>query len=80
MRYAVYRVSPVLNLARRLMMVGAYLLTTATQFSHWLVAIAAAVVLTWLWACWWRVLMQMTGEMVLAAVLTTVALASCCGA
>jgi branched-chain amino acid transport system permease protein len=75
----VYRVSRVLNLAHgELMMVGAYLLlTTATQFSsHWLVAIAAAVVLSLLVGVlvYLFLMRKMTGEMVLAAVLTTVAL------
>jgi len=75
----IYRVSRVLNLAHgELMMLGAYLLlVTAAQFSsHWLVAIASAVglslavgVLVYLF-----LMRKMTGEMVLAAVLTTVAL------
>jgi branched-chain amino acid transport system permease protein len=75
----VYRVSRVLNLAHgELMMLGAYLLlVTAAQFSsHWLVAIVSAVglgfvvgVLVYLF-----LMRKMTGEMVLAAVLTTVAL------
>jgi branched-chain amino acid transport system permease protein len=75
----VYRVSRVLNLAHgELMMVGAYLLlTTATQFSsHWVVAIAVAVGLSLLVGVLVYVFLmrKMTGEMVLAAVLTTVAL------
>jgi branched-chain amino acid transport system permease protein len=75
----VYRVSRVLNLAHgELMMLGAYLLMlTAAQFSsYWPVAIAAVVglslvtgVLVYLF-----LMRKMTGEMVLAAVLTTVAL------
>lgn len=75
----VYRVSRVLNLAHgELMMLGAYLLlTTATQFaSHWLSAIAAAVGLSLVVGVLVYVFLmrKMTGEMVLAAVLTTVAL------
>jgi branched-chain amino acid transport system permease protein len=75
----VYRVSRVLNLAHgELMMLGAYLLLmTATQFSsHWLVAILAAVLLSLLTGVLVYVFLmrKMTGEMVLAAVLTTVAL------
>jgi len=75
----VYRVSRVLNLAHgELMMLGAYLLlTTATQFTgHWLVAIAAAVGLSLAVGVLVYVFLmrKMTGEMVLAAVLTTVAL------
>ena len=75
----VYRVSRVLNLAHgELMMLGAYLLLlTATQFSsHWLVAILAAVVLSLLTGVliYLFLMRKMTGEMVLAAVLTTVAL------
>ena len=75
----VYRVSRVLNLAHgELMMLGAYmLLMTATQFSsHWLVAIAAAVGLSLLVGVlvYLFLMRKMTGEMVLAAVLTTVAL------
>src|SRR5499426_4704420 len=75
----VYRVSRVLNLAHgELMMLGAYmLLLTASQFSsHWSIAIAAAMglslmvgVLVYLF-----LMRKMTGEMMLAAVLTTVAL------
>ena len=75
----VYRVSRVLNLAHgELMMLGAYLLlVTAAQFSgHWLVAIAAAVGLSLLVGVlvYLFLMRKMTGEMVLAAVLTTVAL------
>ena len=75
----VYRVSRVLNLAHgELMMLGAYLLLmTTTQFSsHWLVAILAAVLLSLLTGVLVYVFLmrKMTGEMVLAAVLTTVAL------
>jgi branched-chain amino acid transport system permease protein len=75
----VYRVSRVLNLAHgELMMLGAYLLLmTATQFaSHWLSAIAAAVGLSLMVGLLVYVFLmrKMTGEMVLAAVLTTVAL------
>jgi branched-chain amino acid transport system permease protein len=75
----VYRVSRVLNLAHgELMMLGAYLLmTTAAQFSgHWLIAIAAAVGLSLLVGAlvYLFLMRKMTGEMVLAAVLTTVAL------
>ncbi len=75
----VYRVSRVLNLAHgELMMLGAYLLmtTAATVSSHWLVAIAAAVGLSLLVGVlvYLFLMRKMTGEMVLAAVLTTVAL------
>jgi branched-chain amino acid transport system permease protein len=75
----VYRVSRVLNLAHgELMMLGAYLLlATASQFGgHWLVAIAAAVGLSLLTGVlvYLFLMRKMTGEMVLAAVLTTVAL------
>ena len=75
----VYRVSRVLNLAHgELMMLGAYLLLmTATQFSsHWLAALTAAVLLSLLTGVLVYVFLmrKMTGEMVLAAVLTTVAL------
>ena len=75
----VYRVSRVLNLAHgELMMLGAYLLlATASQFSgHWLVATAAAVGLSLLVGAlvYLFLMRKMTGEMVLAAVLTTVAL------
>jgi branched-chain amino acid transport system permease protein len=69
----------VLNLAHgELMMLGAYLLVmTATQLGgHWLVAIAAAVGLSLLVGVlvYLFLMRKMTGEMVLAAVLTTVAL------
>jgi branched-chain amino acid transport system permease protein len=75
----VYRVSRVMNLAHgELMMLGAYLLlVTAAQFSgHWLVAIAAAVGLSLLTGVlvYLFLMRKMTGQMVLAAVLTTVAL------
>ena len=75
----IYRVSRVLNLAHgELMMLGAYLLVaTATQLGgHWLVAIAAAVGSSLLVGVLVYVVLmrKMTGEMVLAAVLTTVAL------
>jgi branched-chain amino acid transport system permease protein len=75
----VYRVSRVLNLAHgELMLLGAYLLMlTAAQFSnHWAFAIAAAVGLSLLTGVLVYVFLmrKMTGEMVLAAVLTTVAL------
>ena len=75
----IYRVSRVLNLAHgELMMLGAYLLlTTASQFGgHWLSAIGAAVGLSLLIGVLVYVFLmrKMTGEMVLAAVLTTVAL------
>jgi branched-chain amino acid transport system permease protein len=75
----VYRVSRVMNLAHgELMMLGAYLLlVTAAQFSgHWLVAIAAAVGLSLLTGVLVYIFLmrKLTGEMVLAAVLTTVAL------
>ncbi|MBX9592567.1 MAG: branched-chain amino acid ABC transporter permease [Hyphomonadaceae bacterium] len=75
----VYRVSRVLNLAHgELMMLGAYLLLmTATQFSsHWLAALTAAVLLSLSTGVLVYVFLmrKMTGEMVLAAVLTTVAL------
>jgi branched-chain amino acid transport system permease protein len=75
----VYRVSRVLNLAHgELMMLGAYLLlVTASQFgSHWAVAIATALGLSGLVGVlvYLFLMRKMTGEMVLAAVLTTVAL------
>jgi branched-chain amino acid transport system permease protein len=75
----VYRVSRVLNLAHgELMMLGAYLLMmTAGQFSgQWLVAIASAAGLSLLVGVlvYLFLMRKMTGEMVLAAVLTTVAL------
>ena len=75
----VYRGSRVLNLAHgELMMVGSYLLlTTAWMFSSSpAIAILAAVVLSLLVGVMVYVFLmrKMTGEMVLAAVLTTVAL------
>ncbi len=75
----IYRVSRVLNLAHgELMMLGAYLLlSTASLFSgHPAVAIAAAVVLSLVVGVLVYVVLmrKMTGEMVLAAVLTTIAL------
>ena len=75
----IYRVSRVLNLAHgELMMLGAYLLlTTASTFSGIpFTAIVAAVVLSLLVGVLVYVFLmrKMTGEMVLAAVLTTVAL------
>ena len=75
----IYRVSRVLNLAHgELMMLGAYLLlTTASSFAgHALAAIAAAVALSLVVGVLVYVLLmrKMAGEMVLAAVLTTVAL------
>lgn len=75
----IYRVSRVLNLAHgELMMLGAYLLlATASLFSgHPLAALAAAVVLSLAVGVlvYLFLMRKMTGEMVLAAVLTTVAL------
>src|SRR5919197_640903 len=75
----IYRVSRVLNLAHgELMMLGAYLLlATASLFAaHLLAAIAAAVALSLVVGILVYVLLmrRMTGEMVLAAVLATVAL------
>ncbi len=75
----VYRVSRVLNLAHgELMMVGSYLLlTTAWMFSSSpFTAIVAAIVLSLAVGVMVYVFLmrKMTGEMVLAAVLTTVAL------
>jgi len=75
----IYRVSRVLNLAHgELMMLGAYLLlTTASMFSgNALAAIGAAIVLSLAVGVLVYVLLmrKMAGEMVLAAVLTTVAL------
>jgi branched-chain amino acid transport system permease protein len=75
----IYRVSRVLNLAHgELMMLGAYLLLTvgSTFSGHPFMAIAAAVALS---ACvgvlvYVFLMRKMTGEMVLAAVLTTIAL------
>ena len=75
----IYRVSRVLNLAHgELMMLGAYLvLVTASLFSgHPAVALAAAILLSLLTGALVYVFLmrRMTGEMVLAAILTTVAL------
>jgi branched-chain amino acid transport system permease protein len=75
----IYRVSRVLNLAHgELMMLGAYmLLTTASLFSgHAAMALGAAIVLSVVVGLLVYVFLmrKMTGEMVLAAILTTVAL------
>lgn len=75
----IYRVSRVLNLAHgELMMVSAYLLvTTASLFSgHPVVALAVAVLLSLTVGVlvYFFLMRRMAGEMVLAAVLTTVAL------
>ncbi len=75
----IYRVSRVLNLAHgELMMLGAYLvLVTASLFSgHPAMALAAAILLSLLAGALVYVFLmrRMTGEMVLAAILTTVAL------
>jgi branched-chain amino acid transport system permease protein len=75
----IYRVSRVLNLAHgELMMLGAYmLLATASLFSATpIMAIAAALALSLVVGILFYVLLmrRMTGEMVLAAVLATVAL------
>jgi len=75
----IYRVSRVLNLAHgELMMLGAYLLlATASLFSgHPAMALAAAALLSLLAGALVYVFLmrKMTGEMVLAAILTTVAL------
>src|SRR5436189_3126595 len=75
----IYRVSRVLNLAHgELMMLSAYLLlTTASMFAgNPLTAIAAAVGLSILVGAmvYLFLMRKMTGEMALAAVLTTVAL------
>ena len=75
----IYRVSRVLNLAHgELMMLGAYLLlATASLFNgHPAIALAAAVLLSLLAGALVYVFLmrKMTGEMVLAAILTTVAL------
>jgi len=75
----IYRVSRVLNLAHGgLMMLGAYLvLVTASLFSgHPAMALAAAILLSLLVGALVYVFLmrRMTGEMVLAAILTTVAL------
>ena len=75
----IYRVSRVLNLAHgELMMLGAYMvLATASLFNgHPVIALAAAVLLSLLVGALVYVFLmrKMTGEMVLAAILTTVAL------
>lgn len=75
----IYRVSRVLNLAHgELMMLGAYmLLATASLFSgHAAMALGAAIVLSVVVGLLIYVFLmrKMTGEMVLAAILTTVAL------
>ena len=75
----IYRVSRVLNLAHgELMMLGAYLLlATASSFGgHPVIAVGAAVGLSLLVGVMVYVFLmrKMTGEMVLAAVLTTIAL------
>jgi branched-chain amino acid transport system permease protein len=75
----IYRVSRVMNMAHgELTMLGAYLLlTTASLFAgHPLTAIAAAVTLSLaVGALVYLLLMRkMTGEMVLAAILTTIAI------
>jgi branched-chain amino acid transport system permease protein len=75
----IYRVSRVLNLAHgELMMLGAYLLmTTASLFSgNLLSAFAAALLLSLTVGVLVYVFLmrKLTGEMVLAAVLTTIAL------
>lgn len=74
----IYRVSRVLNLAHgELMMVGAYLLlTTTTFFPNPMVAIPVAAIMSFtMGALVYLLLMRrMTGESVLAAILTTIAL------
>jgi len=75
----IYRVSRVLNLAHgELMMLGAYMvLATASLFNgHPVVALAAAILLSLLVGALVYIFLmrRMTGEMVLAAILTTVAL------
>ena len=75
----IYRVSRILNLAHgELMMLGAYLLlATASLFSgHPAMALASAALLSLLTGALVYVFLmrKMTGEMVLAAILTTVAL------
>ncbi len=75
----IYRVSRVLNLAHgELMMLGAYLvLATASLFNgHPVIALAAAILLSLVVGALVYVFLmrKMTGEMVLAAILTTVAL------
>ncbi|HKS84954.1 MAG TPA: branched-chain amino acid ABC transporter permease [Pseudolabrys sp.] len=75
----IYRVSRVLNLAHgELMMLGAYMvLATASLFNgHPVIALAAAILLSLAAGALIYVFLmrKMTGEMVLAAILTTVAL------
>ena len=75
----IYRVSRVMNMAHgELSMLGAYLLfTTASLFvSHPIVAIVVAVIMSLVMGILVYVLLmrRMTGEMVLAAILTTIAL------
>ena len=75
----IYRVSRVLNLAHgELMMLGAYMvLATASLFNgHPVIALAAAILLSLTTGALVYVFLmrKMTGEMVLAAILTTVAL------
>jgi branched-chain amino acid transport system permease protein len=75
----IYRVSRVLNLAHgELMMLGAYMvLATASLFNgHPVIALAAAILLSLLVGAlvYLFLMRKMTGEMVLAAILTTVAL------
>src|ERR1700757_1707859 len=75
----IYRVSRVLNLAHgELMMVGAYLLlATASLFNgNPIAAVGAAVVLSLAVGVlvYLFLMRKMTGEMVLAAVLTTISL------
>jgi branched-chain amino acid transport system permease protein len=75
----IYRVSRVLNLAHgELMMLGAYLLLATASSFHGspFIAIGAAIVLSMLTGIMVYVVLmrKMTGEMVLAAVLATVAL------
>jgi branched-chain amino acid transport system permease protein len=75
----IYRVSRVLNLAHgELMMLGAYLLlaTASLFYGHAAMALGAAVVLSLVVGLLVYVFLmrKMTGEMVLAAILTTVAL------
>ena len=75
----IYRVSRVLNLAHgELMMLGAYMvLATASLFNgHPVIALVAAILLSLLVGALVYIFLmrKMTGEMVLAAILTTVAL------
>jgi branched-chain amino acid transport system permease protein len=75
----IYRVSRVMNMAHgELTMLGAYLLySTASLFSgHPVIAIAVAVVLSLVVgiAVYVVLMRKMTGEMVLAAILTTIAI------